>query len=97
MCAQQIFFDGSAKKQTFATAFERAVGVYCNKASTSGFLNDIEHWVERWDDQSNSRNVHYGDDPDFSKKPLTYKKTADIPENAIQEVADMIKKYRPRE
>ena len=67
MCTQQIFFDGSAKKQTFATAFERAVGVYCNKAAASGLLDEIEHWVERWArvDPSNWINFNYGDGPDF--------------------------------
>lgn len=71
MCAQQIFFDGSAKKRTFTTAFERAVGVYRNKAPASGFLDDMERWVERW---ANSTNVGSGDDPHFFQKASLIKK-----------------------
>ncbi|KAJ7854366.1 hypothetical protein B0H13DRAFT_2081247 [Mycena leptocephala] len=47
MCAQQIFFDGSAKKRTFTSAFERAVVVFSKQASASGFLDEIEPWVDR--------------------------------------------------
>ncbi|KAJ7932356.1 hypothetical protein B0H13DRAFT_1955024 [Mycena leptocephala] len=88
MCAQQIFFDGSAKKwsftpafeskQKFTSAFERAVAVFSKQASASGFLDEIEPWVDR----------HKGDFRNL--KSDTVKRT-----NMAQEVADMIKKYRP--
>ncbi|KAJ7779347.1 hypothetical protein DFH07DRAFT_765637 [Mycena maculata] len=68
MCAQQIFFDGSARKKTFTPAFGRAVGIYRNKVPASGLLDDMECWVERWAEQSNSTNVAFGDDPDFFQK-----------------------------
>ncbi|KAF8184110.1 hypothetical protein K438DRAFT_1766555 [Mycena galopus ATCC 62051] len=61
MCAQQIFFDGSAKKRTFATAFKHAVAVYSNKASASGLLASIECWVDRY----NSPSFDSGDNPDI--------------------------------
>ncbi|KAJ7871615.1 hypothetical protein B0H13DRAFT_2060414 [Mycena leptocephala] len=80
MCAQQIFFDGSAKKRTFTSAFEHAAAVFSKKASASGFLDEIEPWVDRrTDDMTNVENNR--DDPDLA--------------NIAQEVVDMIKKYRP--
>ncbi|KAJ7817962.1 hypothetical protein B0H13DRAFT_2134047 [Mycena leptocephala] len=80
MCAQQIFFDGSAKKRTFTSAFEHGAAVFSKKASASGFLDEIEPWVDRrTEDMTNVENNR--DDPDLA--------------NMAQEVADMIKKYRP--
>ncbi|KAJ7866352.1 hypothetical protein B0H13DRAFT_2066903, partial [Mycena leptocephala] len=77
MCAQQIFFDGSAKKRTFTSAFERAVAVFSEKASASGFLDEIEPWVDqRTEDMTNLDSY-----------------TQSV--NMVQEVADMMKKYRP--
>ncbi|KAJ7854362.1 hypothetical protein B0H13DRAFT_2081224, partial [Mycena leptocephala] len=80
MCAQQIFFDGSAKKRTFTSAFEHAVAVFSKQASASGLLEEIEPWVDRrTEDMTNVE--HNRDDPDLA--------------NMAQEVADMMKKYRP--
>ncbi|KAJ7791013.1 hypothetical protein B0H13DRAFT_1936099 [Mycena leptocephala] len=96
MCAQQIFFDGSAKKQTFTSAFERAVAVFSKQASASGFLDEIEPWVDRH--KGDLRNPKSGNDPDLFQKARLIK-TVDRQKstNMAQEVVDMIKKYRPRE
>ncbi|KAJ7817826.1 hypothetical protein B0H13DRAFT_2134306 [Mycena leptocephala] len=86
MCAQQIFFDGSAKKRTFTSAFERAVAVFSKQASASGFLDEIEPWVDQH--KGDFRNLKSGDDPDL-------KKAEEVATNMAQEVADMMKKYHP--
>jgi hypothetical protein len=73
MCAQQIFFDGSAKKQKFTSAFERAVAVFSKKASASGFLDEIEPWVDRR--KGDMTNLgHDCDDPDLFQKARLIKK-----------------------
>jgi hypothetical protein len=78
MCAQHIFFDGSAKKWSFASAFEKwkftsafkhAVAVFSKQASASGFLDEIEPWVDRHTEDMT--NLDHCDDPDlFRKAPL---------------------------
>ncbi|KAJ7827573.1 hypothetical protein B0H13DRAFT_2119317 [Mycena leptocephala] len=66
MCAQQIFFDGSAKKRTFTSAFECAVAVFSKQASASGFLDEIKPWVDRC--TGHLTNLHSGDDPDLAQE-----------------------------
>jgi hypothetical protein len=66
ICAQQIFFDGSAKKRTFTSAFERAVAVFSKQASASGFLDEIEPWVDQR--TGDLRKPKSGNDPDLFQK-----------------------------
>ncbi|KAJ7866324.1 hypothetical protein B0H13DRAFT_2066796 [Mycena leptocephala] len=83
MCAQQIFLDGSAKKRTFTSAFERAVAVFSKQASASGFLDEIQPWVDpHTEDMTNL-------DSDMESVNMESRN------NMAQEVVDMIKKYRP--
>jgi hypothetical protein len=63
MCTQQIFFDGSAKKRTFTSAFEHAAAVYSNRASASGFLDGIKQCTGDLTD------LNSGDDPNLFQKP----------------------------
>ncbi|KAJ7871609.1 hypothetical protein B0H13DRAFT_2060391, partial [Mycena leptocephala] len=94
MCAQQIFFDDSAKKWSFTSAFEKqkftsafecAVVVFSKQASKSGFLDEIELWVDR-----HTEDVTNLDYSRLIKMVDTVQHT-----NMVQEVVDMIKKYRP--
>jgi hypothetical protein len=66
MCAQQIFFDGSAKKRTFTSAFKHAVTVFSKQASASGFLDEIQPLADQC--TGDLTNLNYGDDPDLFQK-----------------------------
>ncbi|KAJ7932366.1 hypothetical protein B0H13DRAFT_1955054 [Mycena leptocephala] len=83
MCEQQIFFDGSAKKRTFTSAFECAVAVFSKQASASGFLDEIKPWVDRCTGHLTIFTLVMI--PTYIHKSM----------NRAQEVVDMIKKYRP--
>jgi len=83
ICAQQIFLDGSAKKKGFVSAFQHAAAIYFKNVPTSGFLDEIQHWVVQHEE-------------DLKQLEYAWETRGEQSKLMAEEVTNIIKEYRPR-